>query len=333
MGGRLTVTSEQGVGSTFRFTLKFGLPSAANGTAAEAEGKLRGLSALVIDDNSTNRMILVELLSSWGMKCRGFGRPSEALENLRAQTEAGRADDVVLIDCHMDEMDGFEAAERIRTIAPATPVIMLTSSADANDAARRVRCGLAGHAVKPVRRSCLFGMIAAAVGRTDRPEACSQAEPDPGEEYPGQPLRILVAEDLPDNQFLIRTYLKRTPHELTFADNGKAALEAFRKESFDLILMDMRMPVMDGLSATRAIRELEGTHAATPIIALSANASTADIRLSFEAGCQTHLSKPISRSRLLAAIRDHVARVPAPEEASAAARRMRKPVYVPRSKH
>ena len=314
MGGRLTVESKLDVGSTFRFNLEFQLPANPRALPALPVAELRGAHALVLDDNLTNRVILLETLSSWGMVCADFASPGEALVSLQVKVSSSEPYDVVLIDCHMEEMNGFKVARCIRAISPGTPVVMLTSDAQVGDTAKRVEAGLAGHAVKPVRKSHLLRLLGDAMktSTTGQPLAvpANLSLPAP-ETIP--PLRILVAEDMPDNQLLVRAYMKGSPHQLTFVEDGSQAVAAFSRGSFGLVLMDMLMPVMDGLSATAAIREFERTHgrAVTPIIAFSANASPADVNKSLQAGCQYHLSKPISKGRLLAVIEEYG--VPSPE--------------------
>ena len=309
MGGHLTVESAPGAGSTFRFTLEFELPANPRAMALLPASELLGAQALVLDDNLTNRVILLEQLSSWGMNCADFASPGEALADLEARISGGRAYDVALIDCHMEEMNGFEVARRIRSLAPGTPVVMLTSDAQVGDTAKRVEAGLAGHAVKPVRKSHLLHLLRDAMGKSGASGRPSAAAADPGlaARRTVRPMHILVAEDMLDNQLLVRAYMRSSPHQLTFVEDGSKAVAAFADGAFDLVLMDMLMPVMDGLSATRAIREFERIHkrSATPVVAFSANASSADVKKSLEAGCQSHLSKPISKSRLLGAIEEY----------------------------
>jgi CheY-like chemotaxis protein/HPt (histidine-containing phosphotransfer) domain-containing protein len=215
----------------------------------------------------------------------------------------------------MDRKTGFDLAQLIRSIAPRTPVVMLSADAEPRGCWEREDAGLEGYAIKPVRRSHLFQAMrdAMGIGRGRRsahgPQAGPQAgsqEPTPATAAKRRGMRILVAEDAMNNRLLIRAFLKGSPHELIFAEDGQSAVNVFRREIFGLILMDIRMPVMDGLSAAKAIRDFERVEGrgATPILALSADASPADVNRSVAAGCQLHLSKPISKSRLLAAIDD-----------------------------
>jgi CheY-like chemotaxis protein/HPt (histidine-containing phosphotransfer) domain-containing protein len=184
---------------------------------------------------------------------------------------------------------------------------MLASDTQPGDAARGREVRLSGIVLKPVARTQLLRIVCEAM----RIATCGAGEPavPPPVREPGymSALRILVAEDSPDNRLLIQAYLKGTPYKITFVEDGRRAIEEFSAGEFDLILMDMQMPVMDGLSATRAIRgvELERRARRTPILALTANARPRDMDASHAAGCDGHFSKPISKQRLLEAIDSH----------------------------
>jgi CheY-like chemotaxis protein len=230
--------------------------------------------------------------------------PAEALVRLSEEMAGEQPYSLVIIDDCMPGMDGFEAAGEMRRIAGGLPIVMLSFDAKPGDATRRAEAGLSGYAVKPVARAQLLRLVCYALSVED------YLEPQPvegvvcKENEPLKPARLLVAEDSPDNRLLVRAYLKGRPYQLTFEEDGKAAVDRLTTTDFDLILMDVRMPVMDGLDATRAIRAIErerGT-APIPIIALTANAGLEDIERSRKAGCNAHLSKPISKLELLGAI-------------------------------
>jgi CheY-like chemotaxis protein len=304
MGGALAVSSREGEGSTFRFSVQFerGIQDVRKAPPEVAD--FHGRRVLVIDDNATNRFILGETLNTWGIESSEFGVPTAALANLSEANEAKRPYSLALVDCEMPEMDGFETTARIKRLAPELPVIMFTSDVRSGDVRRRREAGLSGYAIKPVKRTELLRLLM----RTMQPPDGAELHPVTGETRaetaPVTPLRILIAEDSEDNRLLVQVYLKGTPHRLTFVDDGKAAVNRFGAEKFDLILMDMQMPVMDGLTATIAIRAIEQERgsAAIPIIALTANARPQDVAMSGEAGCSQHLSKPISRQKLLTTI-------------------------------
>jgi CheY-like chemotaxis protein len=312
MNGRLTATSSPGEGSTFRFTVQLtpAPPQKSRRVPVELQD-LQSRRVLVVDDNATNCLILSETLNALGLESEVFGSPEKALAGLAAIMAGEQPYSLVLLDSCMPGMDGFETSAEIRRIAPGLPVVMLTSDSRPGDAARRKEAGLSGYAVKPVQRGELLRLMC---GSMHPREGAEQATPGTGnrkEAAPVKPLRILVAEDSADNRLLVQVYLKGSPHRLTFAEDGRMAVDRVAAEGFDLILMDMQMPVMDGLTATRVIRAIElkrGT-AAIPIIALTANARPQDVEMSGVAGCNHHLSKPISKQKLLGAIEEYGPRI------------------------
>jgi PAS domain S-box-containing protein len=309
MGGRLTAASSLGVGSTFRFNARFD-PASESHRKIRVEPhdispeSVRGRRVLVIDDNPTNCLILHETLNGWGSQNDVFGLPEKALEGLATAMASDHPYSLVLVDSRMPKMNGFETAAEIRQIAPALPVVMLTSDARPGDAARRKQAGLSGYAVKPLKRSDLLRLVSGAMNPLEGPGAVQPESVNRRKAGPAKPMRILVAEDSPDNRLLLQAYMKDSPHVLTFAEDGKVALAHFAASDFDLVLMDIQMPVMDGLTATRAIRSIERARdsAQTPIVALTANAGPQDIERSRQAGCNSHLSKPISKHTLLGLI-------------------------------
>ena len=313
MRGSIGATSKPGEGSTFRFVVPF---EAAPGMEAVSQAEvedLNGRRVIVFDDNATNRLILCEALAAWGLEAREFATPAAGIREIAQAMHAGRPYSLVLLDKCMPGMDGFMVASRIREISPSLPVVMLTSDSQQGDIARRQEMALAGYALKPVKRAELFRLVSNAIRAqtgSGRPEV-----PEPGRAAAAgakkqAALRILVAEDAPDNRLLLQAYLKSSPHLLTFAEDGQSACDEFAAGRFDLVLMDVQMPRMDGLSASRAIRarERELGLKPTPILALTANARPEDIAKSTAAGCDGHLSKPISKQRLLAAIDEYGAR-------------------------
>jgi PAS domain S-box-containing protein len=307
MGGRIWVTSTVGQGSTFSFTAKFRVQEEPKLRALVPPAELQGMKALVVDDNATNRMILKEILTAWGMQVVEVPNGMEGLaEFVRAQ-ESGDPYHVVLLDCRMPEMDGFQVAERLRAIPnlASVTVMMLTSDSRAGDRTRSQELGMAGYLVKPVKRAALFDAIAAAV---DKSHVFAPGPAlDAASARDQRALRILLAEDSPDNRLLVQSYLKHTPHHIDLADNGAIAVAKFMARGFDLVLMDMQMPVLDGYAATRKIRQWEKEigRPPTPIIALSAFALQEEIQKSLDAGCTAHLTKPIKKAILLNAIQEY----------------------------
>src|SRR6202522_476943 len=287
MGGVLSGTSKVGQGSIFRFTAKFKRGIQGLRKPALPAPDFHGRSVLVIDDNATNRFILGETLNTWGMTSISFGVPEEALANLSASNDAAQSYSLALVDREMPGMDGFETTARIKKLVPELPVIMFTSDVRPGDVSRRREAGLSSYAVKPVKRSELLRLICEAMQLREIAEPPALLSANRQEIASVKPLRILVVEDSPDNRLLVQVYLKGSAHTLTFAEDGKQAVDQFDAVSFDLVLMDMQMPVMDGWTATRAIRAIEQARRspAAPIIALTANALPQDTELSCNAGC------------------------------------------------
>jgi PAS domain S-box-containing protein len=309
MAGRLTASSSVGEGSTFRFTAQFKL-APQNSRKVRAElvelEDIQGRRVLVIDDNATNCFILRETLHVWGLESDAFRLPEKALAGLAEAMAGEQPYSLVLVDSCMPGMNGFETCAEIRRIAEDLPVVMLTSDSGPGDAARRKDARLSGYAVKPVKRADLVRLVCAAMKPADRLDQLPGIG-DRKEVVPEKALRILVVDDSADNRLLVQVYLKGGPHQLTFAEDGQAAVDRFAASDFDFVLMDMQMPVMDGLTATRAIRAIERERGAAsiPIVALTANARPQDVEMSRNAGCNDHLSKPISKQMLLSVIKEY----------------------------
>ena len=306
MRGKMTLEGTPGEGSTFRFTAQFGLGQAKKQLPARALEDLHDRRALIIDDNPTNSFILHETLGSWGLRSSACETAEEGAAALQAASREESPFSLIFLDRRSPGVSAFDKIRLLRDVDSRIPIIMLTSDSRSGDATKCRELGLAGYAVKPVRRADLLRLICDAI---EVPAPFVQKVNDvPATEAPSfgqvRPMRILVAEDSLDNRVLLRAYLKRSPHILTFADNGEMAVERFAAEAFDLVLMDIQMPVMDGLQATRLIREREKQQGLdpTPIVALTANALPPDIEASRAAGCDAHLSKPISKAKLFGAV-------------------------------
>ena len=296
MGGRVWVESQVGFGSTFHFTARFGLQSAAAKKSPEpSQVKLQDLPVLVVDDNATNRRILEEMITNWRMKPVAAANGAAALKAMKRARTEGNPFQVVLLDGHMPEMDGFEVAARVKKdphLRQAT-VILLTSAGRREDVTRAKTLGAAAALTKPVKQSELWDAIVTALHVPGR----AKARPSVARERARgakRPLRILVAEDNPVNQQLALHLLERRGHSAVVAENGREAIAAIEKNRFDLVLMDVQMPEMGGLDATRAIREKEkstGTH--LPIVAMTAHAMLGDRERCLEAGMDGYLAKPL----------------------------------------
>ena len=314
MNGRIWVESELGAGSAFHFTARFELSTAPR--AAEPSTvvlMLNGIRALTIDDNATNRLILREMLTSRGAEVSEAEGGLQGLAMLERARLSGRPFKLLLLDCRMPGMDGFQVAERIKATGyDGMPLLMLTSDDLKIELTRVGQLGLDAYLVKPVRRQELFEAIAIAMAQHDgdfrssgtvKPAAPSAPSTD-AIQARQRPMHILLAEDAKDNRVLVRAYLKSSHARVDEVENGLLAVERAQAEKYDLILMDIQMPVMDGLDAIRLIRRGErndGT-ARVPIIALTASALQADVRRSLDAGADLHVSKPVKKATLLAAI-------------------------------
>ena len=305
MNGRVWIESEVNRGSKFFFSVRLPLCEAPlEKDEAPRRSAIRGTRCLIVDDNATNRRILEEIVRSWDMLPTCCGSGADALVALKTGTENGQRLELVLTDINMPGMDGFTLIEAMRAdenLADTT-VIILTSGDRPNDAARAEKLGVAQRLLKPVKQSELFDAIASALGmEVAEPGASGQ------EEAPAlaRPLKILLAEDSLVNQRLAVGLLERHGHEIIVANNGQEAINALDKQSFDLVLMDVQMPELDGLEATRRIRtqEQKTGNGRVPIIAMTAHALKGDRERCLEAGMDEYVSKPIRERQLLAAIR------------------------------
>ncbi|HEX2056158.1 MAG TPA: PAS domain S-box protein [Nitrospiraceae bacterium] len=307
MGGRIWVVSEVGMGSTFSFTASFGVRARqSTGEALPQWERLTGLKTLVIDDNATNRLIVKEALGAWGIPVEEATGGEEALDKLAQAGDAGDPYRLVILDVRMPGQSGWQVAEAMarRPGLATIPIIMLASERTHSDHQLIRRLGITRFLSKPFKRSDLFNAIMTVVGMQPVLHSSSGATDD--QERPDEvaPLRILLVEDFADNRRMIELYLKKTPHRLDMAVNGQAAVEMFTRAPYDLVLMDVQMPVMDGYAATRLIRKWEGERQRppVPIVALTANALKGEVQKSLAAGCTAHLVKPIRKAQLLQAI-------------------------------
>jgi two-component system, sensor histidine kinase and response regulator len=301
MGGQLRVESIEGKGSTFSFTASF--TPVAHPQPVHSTLDLTGVKTLVADDNETNRLILNEALSSWGALITEVSDGTSALLALQ-KDHATKPYRLVLLDCRMPDLSGFEVVQKCMEMSTldGTTVIVLTSDSRSADIAKSYKLGLGGYLVKPIRRSDLHKAISIAMNRPNGLGSTVAAERVLQREEPS--LKILLVEDSSDNALLIRSYLKKELCEIDHAENGQAAFERFQGGHYQLVLMDMHMPVMDGYTATQHIRQWERRYGQQPIpiLALTAFGMKEEEQKSLNAGCTAHLVKPIRKATLLAAI-------------------------------
>ncbi len=300
MQGEIWLESEPGLGTTFFFTVQFGLGNGGPPRVPIVLEKLQGMRVLVVDDNATNRRILEEVLHSWRMSPTLADSGPAALDSMRRAADAGSPFRLVLLDCMMPGMSGFQFAEQVREdprFAPCT-MIMISSAIRPGDNARCRELGIVRCMAKPIRQSELLDTILARYELSDTPEF-----PLPPGTAPPAPRRILIAEDGLVNQQVALGFLKQRGHVCTVVSNGREALAALEREPFDLVLMDIQMPEMDGYKATAEIRRREaqrGGH--LPIVAMTANAMKGDREQCLLAGMDGYLAKPLNAAELHQAV-------------------------------
>ncbi len=296
MGGKIWVASAVGKGADFQFIVPL-LPAndVPSPVAQTPVHDLSGVHVMIVDDNATNRWILSEQTRSWGMVPREVRSGADAL----AVEESGERIDLVLLDVQMPGMDGYTIAGELRARRPDLTIIILTSLSD-HDRSRLKHLRINNFLTKPVKAAVLQEMICSSVAGTR-----TAARPKPGAADPEMagecPLRLLVAEDHPTNQRIIRLMLERLGYRPEIVGNGREVLSAIRHEVFDAIIMDVQMPVMDGLSAAREICRADGKR--PWILAMTANALEGDREKCLEAGMDDYISKPVKTTDLAAALR------------------------------
>lgn len=309
MGGAIWVESEMNRGSRFHFTMAARVASGGAPAEPEAMVSLPGVRVLIVDDNATNLRILAETVSRFGMQAATAAHGPEALRLLEQAEESGEPFRLILTDAQMPDMDGFMLAERVKQhprLAHSS-IIMLTSSGQRGDAARCRKAGVAAYLTKPARQSEVREAILRVLGQASRvtapasPQLITRHSLRKATTPPR--LTVLLVEDNAVNQHLAQRLLEKQGHAVTIANNGREALAMFDSHAFDVVLMDVQMPEMDGFEATAAIREMEqktGRH--LPIIAMTAHAMKGDEERCLRAGMDSYLAKPIQAQQLFRAI-------------------------------
>jgi CheY-like chemotaxis protein len=309
MGGRMWAQSDgPGKGSTFLFTIRVPtatLPPARQRDFIGVQPELQGKRLLVVDDNATNRRVLALQTAKWGMQSRATESPREALRWI----EQGDPFDLAILDMHMPEMDGLALARRIRGRNPALPLVLFSSlgrrEAGDNDQL------FDAYLMKPIHQSHLYDTLVGLLARESAPKAAAaapaKARIDP-EMAARHPLRILLAEDNVVNQKLALRILQQMGYRADLASNGIEAIESVERQAYDVVLMDVQMPDMDGLEASRRICARWGRGARPRIVAMTANAMQGDRDMCLAAGMDDYLTKPIRVERLVEALNQAQAR-------------------------
>jgi PAS domain S-box-containing protein len=312
MGGEVRVESEVGKGSTFSFTVDLRIPHTSCAQAPPPTRlELSGARTLMLVDNATTRAVVAEMLRAQGAEVVETASSVEALAAIAAETRDASSFRLLLIDAELRSSDAYDALRPLRAGSPHAAVVLLTNSNGLPGKLRRMREHSVGHYLtKPIKRHELYAVVAEALSKSGATKTIAEAPrlAPASTIAPATaahaPLKILLADDSPDNRLLIRAYIKNTPYVITEAEDGQIAVDRFINGAYDLVLMDIQMPVLDGYSAVRAIRkwESEKGQPRTPIIALTASALDEDVRRAKEAGCDMHVSKPVKKSTLLESI-------------------------------
>ncbi len=310
MGGMLQVESKLGSGSTFHFTARFGEASPASSAGRpHAQVELQGLRLLAVDDNATNRHILEETLRHWNVRTTIVDSGEAAIQELRRAAQAGEPYPLLLVDAMMPEMDGFALIEKIKLeTGLAPPAIMMLTSADRQGDAKRCRSlGVASYLLKPIKSRDLNSAIVAAMrgtpGFVEGPASAKQGNPVGNARARQPPLHVLLAEDNPVNRRVATRLIEKQGWSLLAVENGREAVQALQSQRFDVVLMDVQMPVMDGWQATKAIRIVEETRGGhVPIVAMTAHAMKGDRERCLAAGMDDYVTKPINAGHFVAAV-------------------------------
>jgi PAS domain S-box-containing protein len=302
MGGEIRVESDVDQGSRFEFTIEFDRATTRiedHHSQPADVSELSDLYVVVVDDNATNRRILKQILDNWGMDVTTAESASEAIERLEHSCAEGCTHQILISDVHMPHVDGFMLAQQIRSHPQLqdTPIILLSSGGHPGDVHRCEQLGIDAQLMKPAKHSELMDAIASAAGKHAHSEATEATQPPSQPPVPAR--KILLVEDGKANQVLATRMLQKWGHQVELAENGEEAIEFWQNGSFDLILMDVQMPVLDGLEATRRIRKMEnGCSSHVPIVAMTAHAMKGDRDRCIDAGMDAYIPKPFRQQEL-----------------------------------
>ena len=318
MGGEIGAESEPGTGSTFFFAVPFERQGEEAPVPQGRPAYLGELRTLIVDDNATNRTILCEQLSSWGIVSGAAEDGPRALEELRSAARGGEPHDLAILDMQMPGMDGMELARRIKSdpSISSTRLVLLTSVGRRGEGEEARQSGIEAYLTKPVRQSELYDALATVIGEAGGPETALVTRHSLREKKAAGRSRVLVAEDNLVNQKVATKMLENLGYSADVVGDGLEALEALATTSYGAILMDVQMPQMDGYVATQRIREREeeeGGAGRVPIIAMTANAMAGDRQRALEAGMDDYVPKPVNAEELDAVLKRWISGGPAPK--------------------
>ncbi len=309
MGGRIQVKSEPGKGSTFRLVIPFKEQEETGTPAAVTRQSVRGAHILIVDDNATNRMILNKMLQSFGCLPEEASSGEEALARLGRSLDEDRLFDAILLDHQMPKMDGEDVVRSIRAnpALSGTRILILTSIGERGDAKKFKELGCSAYLTKPVRQSQLLDALAETIVEVEEPENAPEEGPARADiitrhslgEGVARSARILLAEDNVVNQKVAMRILEKAGHRIDVVANGIEALEALNRLPYDIVLMDVQMPEMDGYEATRKIRDPQSGVCQIPVIAMTAHAMKGDREKCLAAGMDDYISKPVQPKQML----------------------------------
>ncbi len=325
MGGEIWLESVFGEGSIFYFTAWFDLkdPPAEIESSKEKIDSLNGLDILAVDDNETNLLILNEMLTPAGARVTSVDCGKKAIEKVKEKAKVNSSYDLILLDYMMPHLDGLQVAYRIKNELKIKDSVIIMLSSDLKSLKNSAKY-YDELIKKPIRKSQLINVIVKLINETNKrkhkklmsdekkdvPTASFSSE-EKQLKIDKKSKNILLVEDSKDNQMLVKTFMKSTGYEIETAENGEVAVEKFKNKRYDLVLMDIQMPVKDGYEATMEIRKYESSNnlAHTPIIALTAYALSTDINNAIQAGCDAHLAKPIKKKILLSTIKEYLGEI------------------------
>ena len=309
MHGEIWVESEYGKGSVFHFTVRLGLAKEAENDRLVADADLRGLPVLILDDSPAARQIMTQTLESLTFEPMVASSGAEALELVKRNDDRGYPFSLAFVDWKMPEMDGIEFNKRMRALSlKSPPKVILVTAYDTSEMMRLAGSSVAGVLTKPTTSSSILDAAMVALGRVSEGETTSRGDGEQNEllAISVSGANVLLVEDNEINQQVARELLERAGMQVDIAENGRIAVQKAKSSSYDIILMDLQMPVMDGFEASREIRK-DASLASVPIVAMTANAMAGDKERCIDAGMQEHVAKPIHPPTLYRALVDWIA--------------------------